>query len=198
MFKGFGKAPELAQDDKQALALDGVIQLLKNGAINAGEKLNRLHIIEPSEQMTNAEGVTWQAVNIPIRWDLLCPGKPNLVGIIAVTAGPDDKMSPEKFASEQAAFVYNLNSKVLLGAVQMSKDLMHCGTVAFDMNTEKFIDKAEGVGEEAFTALKCLAFYYTYKQLKQTIEDADPSVMTEFVKLTADQMGIDPQTLLTI
>lgn len=194
MFKGFGNNPKISNAEKLLCAFNALGGLIDNKAIKAGESLNRLHIIQCKGNITKSEKAqAWEVVNVPIRWDLLCPGNPNLVPMQAFTIGPKEQIPLLDISDRIVMGIYDLNTKILYAAMQINGPHSKAEVVACKVSGEEL-----GYHErspEVATALERITGYALYKSMLGASEITDPDAINQITEYMAKEIGVEPRAL---
>jgi hypothetical protein len=142
MFKGFGKHKYTADDRQIAAASALANQLLSDefmqSKVNAGT--NQIYLVLPeNDDFLVSADYKYTFGEATIRWDLLNPGCPDLVGIRMFTRKFKDLRNTRSLEGSRNSFtaIYDRSKKIMTAALQLdsiSEGLSAC--VSFDLTAE--------------------------------------------------------------
>ena len=198
MFKGFGKAPGLTHQEKMNIAFNALADLIEDGEINAGEKPNRFHIAQATRKMSHSgKRHEWEVYNVPLRWDVIHAGHPNLVPITATTLGPNEKINIAESASHSVFALYDLTTKILYGGAQfdgVDKD----SAIAVHSLGDQVVTPDSSAPEKVQIGLSKLMAFTLYRAMVGVIDPDDTPAIDSLTEELAKHIGIEPKTLATI
>tara|TARA_R110002012_G_scaffold210576_1_gene381254 strand:- start:1784 stop:2404 length:621 start_codon:yes stop_codon:yes gene_type:complete len=146
MFKGFGKHKYTA-DERQMQAVTNLAGQLREdkfmqSKVNAGT--NQIYLIMPeSDDFMVTSEYKYTFGEGTIRWDLLNPGCPDLVGIRMFTKPFKDLGKTRTLEGSRNSFtaIYDRSKKIMTAALQLdSVSEGHSACISFDLTAEDRMD----------------------------------------------------------
>ena len=192
MFKGFGKKNKLSNDDLQFFVANSLATIMSNDPpkkIGLGQ--NQVFYFAPAKEIQRTDSdMTWQLVSRDMRWDLLNPGQPNLVPLIAVCSHGVRTMEDE--AKNTVTAVYDRAIKQLTLALSLdSCSKEDAAIICTDLATREVVEASE----QTTDALSRLTQWSTYKLCKNYLpEDRHEDLLPKI----ADEIGLEHKLLQAI
>lgn len=190
MFKGFGK-PKYTADERQMAACELLRMTLRDDEAmqkRVNSSLNKTHIIDPeNEDWLETASLNYSVGTRDIRWDLLNPGCPDLVGIRMFTkTGP---MKLQEAVRNCFTAVYDRSKKVMGVALQLDfKDAKASSTMGLDVTTEN-VEPAD-MSERLEKALMRFSIWSTYDFAHEAlVAQGDSNNLQRMIDALKDKYG---------
>ena len=191
MFKGFGK-PKYTADERQLAGGVELVRMFKTdnpilSQVNAGN--NEAYIVYPkNDGFLNDKEFSFSVATLPVRWDLLNPGCPDLVGIRMFTKPGRLKILDASRNCFTA--VYDRSKKLLSYALSIDElDLSNVSKVTMDLNAEE-ATPVEAPDRNAM-ALKRFTNWTVYELCTSSLPKGDLDTQSKVVHALREKMGSD-------
>lgn len=192
MLKGFGKQTKLTGDDRQFFVANSILTILgDNPPKQIGLGQNKVFYFAPTQRIKSKGGqMGWNILTRDMRWDLLNPGQPNLVPLVATCSHGIKSLEDE--AKNTLTAVYDRAVKQVTFALSLDNySDEDAAIICSDLDGKKVIEPAE----ETTDALRRLTQWSTYQMVKLYMRKEQHD---ELLPKIAEEIGIEHKLLQAV